>query len=397
MAADGDLLGAEGLLEAVTADPDPELRAEARFRLAGVRERRGDLDGAIAALQALLAEKPDAQRARLELGRILAVRGDRAAARRELRRAQASGLPPDVAANVRRFSTALDGVKRRGASIEMAGGPDSNVNRSTSSQYVDTVIAPFELDPDARQQSGVGLAIGAEAWSRNDLLGLTFLTRAGGRGDLFFGKSRFNDIQLSLTSGPEVDVPIGRIRPAFVLERRWFGGDLYSTGYGLTFNWVTLPAPGSQLQLDGAIVRQSIRPNDDLDGTRYSLTAAFDRNFSAATSGRFAVRGAALDATALPESTRQFGGDTVIAHDLDFATLFAQAGYTRTRGRAPIALFGRTRSDHRVDLGAGIILNSTRLGGFSPVARLVHTDSSSNLDLYDYRRTRLEFGLSRAF
>src|SRR5438128_357502 len=67
----GDVAGAAAILEALTQDPHPELRAEARFRLAALREKMGDLPGAVQALRALLAEQPNANPARLELARIL--------------------------------------------------------------------------------------------------------------------------------------------------------------------------------------------------------------------------------------------------------------------------------------------------------------------------------------
>src|SRR5262245_34219449 len=51
--ANGDSAGAEQVLQALTQDPHPELRAEARFRIAALREKRGDLPGAIASLRDL--------------------------------------------------------------------------------------------------------------------------------------------------------------------------------------------------------------------------------------------------------------------------------------------------------------------------------------------------------
>jgi TolA-binding protein len=115
--AEGNVAGAEQVLVALTQDPHPELRAEARFRLAALREKRGDLAGAVTALRDLLAEQPKANRARLELSRILAEQGHTGSAQRELERAQASGLPADVARTVSRFASLLSATKRRGASI----------------------------------------------------------------------------------------------------------------------------------------------------------------------------------------------------------------------------------------------------------------------------------------
>jgi tetratricopeptide (TPR) repeat protein len=397
MVAEGDFASAETLLQALTGDPNADFRAEARFRLAAVRERQGDLAGAVAALRALLAEKPDAQRARLELSRLLALQGNDRAARQELRQAQAKGLPSDVAITVRRFSTALDSFKKRGAYFEAALAYDSNVNRSTSALFVDTVIAPFELDPDARKQDGAVLGLGLEAYSRDSVLDMILLTRAGLRGDLALGKKRFNDIQLSLSSGPEIQTGFGKLRPAVVHERRWYGGRDYSVGYGGSLNWSTAVSPRSQIQIDASAVRQSIRRNALQDGYRYTLAATYDHGFTPETSLRIVVRGALLDAEIRPESLRQGGADAIFAHVFGFATLFAQAGYTRTEARAPLALFGVKREDDRIDLGAGVIVRGLAFSGFAPLVRTVFTNSHSSLALYDYRRTRVEFGLTREF
>lgn len=392
----GDFAGAEDVLVALTQDPHPELRAEARFRLAALREKRGDLSGATAALRELLAEQPDANRARLELGRLLALQGNTKAARKELAQAEARGLPDDVARTVKSFSASLPSEKRRGLSLDMAFGPDSNINRSTRSQYVDTVIAPFELDPDARGQSGMGLSLGGQAFSRDDVLGATLLTRAGAHGD-FFAKGRFNDIQFAASTGPEFKTRIGQLRPALTHERRWYGGDAYSSGTGVMANWLISAGKSAQVEFEGSAIRQSIRDNPFLDGYRYFLSGAYDRAFSPRTSARFVARASALDAEAEPESLRQAGLDALLAHNLGRASLFVQGGFTKTRGREPLALFGKTRDDDRFDVGGGIIAHGLSLSGFAPLLRLTYTNSHSNLELYDYRRTRIDFGFTRDF
>ena len=144
LAAQGDLAGAAQLLEALTQDPHAELRAEARFRLAAVREKLGDLPGAAQALRDLLAEQPGANPARLELARILSRLGDAKGAKSQLAAAEAFGIPRDVEQNVRRFASTLRTTKRRGLTVELTAGPDSNVNRSTSSLFIDTIIALVE-------------------------------------------------------------------------------------------------------------------------------------------------------------------------------------------------------------------------------------------------------------
>src|SRR4051794_14905925 len=184
LAARRHLAEAALLLETLTQDPHAELRAEARFRLAAVREKLGDLKGAAQALRDLLAEQPDANPARLELARILSRLGETEAAKAQLAAAQAWVLPPDVEQNVHRFSSTLRTTKKRGLTLEVTAGPDSNVNRSTSSLFIDTIIAPFELDANARRQSAFGFSGSARGYSRDRLGPVTLLSNAGFRADL---------------------------------------------------------------------------------------------------------------------------------------------------------------------------------------------------------------------
>src|SRR5690606_34845587 len=104
---EGRIADAEALLEALGRDRDPDVRAEARFRLGHALMARKDFDEAADIFAALLEEKPDAQPARLALAQALALGGKPGAAARQLRRAQAGGLPEDVQRLVDRFGDLL--------------------------------------------------------------------------------------------------------------------------------------------------------------------------------------------------------------------------------------------------------------------------------------------------
>lgn len=392
----GDFAGAAGILEALTHDVHLELRAEARFRLAAVREKMGDLPGAAQALRELLAEQPGANPARLELARILSRMGDAKAARAELAIAQAAGLPPDVEQNVRRFSSALRTTRKRGLTVELTAGPDSNVNRSTSSLFVDTIIAPFELDADARRQGALGYSGSVRGYSRDRLGHVTLLSNAAVRADLST-KPRFNDVQLALDSGPEISLGPTRVRPSALYERRWFGGDRYSSGLG---GQVELLAPlrsTTQLGLSASHVRQTIAKDSGQDGWRTALNADVTQALGSGATARASLRYASLNARLNPESLRQLGGGLLLARQWRPVTLFGEVDYTRTHGIEPLFLFGKTRRDRRWDLTAGAIFNRASVGGFSPLVRLTHSDSRANIALFDYRRTRLDIGVTRTF
>lgn len=392
----GDAGAAADILRALTQDKHPELRAEARFRLAALQEKQGDLAGAAQALRELLAEQPSANRARLELARILSLMGDAKGAKAQIALAEAAGLPAEVEQNVRRFTSGLRSPRRRGLTIEVTAGPDSNINRSTTSPFVDTIIAPFELDADARRQSGVGSTFSIRGYSRDRIGELTLLSNAGLRADLF-DKARFNDIQFVVDSGPEFRVGGTRIRPAAVHERRWYGGDPYSRGTGGQVELVAPFKSQAALGLSASRVRQTVAKNSGQDGWRTSLSADVTRALGADTTARLSFRYGSLDARVNPESLRQIGGGLLLARQWPAATLFGEANYTRTHGIEPIFLFGKTRHDRRWDFTAGAILHRLKYGGFSPLIRLTRSDSRANIQLYDYRRTRLDVGVTRSF
>ena len=394
--ADGDKAGAADILEALTQDRHIELRAEARFRLAAVRESMGDLAAAAAALRALLAEQPEANRARLELARILGAMGDAASARSELEQARVIGLPPEVEANVRRYATRFAPSRKRGLTLELTAGPDSNINRATASAFIDTIIAPFELDADARRRSGLG-ATGVARFHSNDEVGpLALLSRINARADLY-DKSRFNDLQLSADVGPRFSLGKLALRPSAIVERRWFGGDLYATGIGADIALLAPLSSRAQAEFRASRVKQDIRPNRGQDGWRTSFEVALTHVLGQRTTAQLALRHGRVDARFKPESVRLWAASLVLAHQAEAVTVFGEAGIARTRGREPMFLFGERRRDTRIDLSGGAIFTKAKLGGFLPLVRLSHTDSRADIVLWDYRRTRLDVGVTRSF
>ncbi len=171
------------------------------------------------------------------------------------------------------FASSLQTAKRRGVSLELSSGPDSNINRSTSSQYVDTIIAPFELDPDARRQSGIGFALGGQAFTRNRIGGLDLLSRAGAHADLFT-KPPVQRCPGHARQRPAVDRAVGPVAPGSCsTSGGGTAGNLYSTGFGASLDWLKQLGPRTQLELTGSRVRQNIEPNPGQDAWRTSVGA----------------------------------------------------------------------------------------------------------------------------
>ncbi|NNM77045.1 DUF560 domain-containing protein [Sphingomonas sp. ID1715] len=388
---------AETLLRGLIRDPDPDYRAEARFRLSILREAQGDRRGAIEWLKALLDEKPNAGRPRLELARLLAAEGDEAGARRELRRAGAAGLPDEVARVVDRFATALRSVRPIGGAVEIAIAPDSNINRATTQERVDTVVAPLTLSRDARATSGIGVSLSLQGFARADLTDdIALLSRASARADLY-GKSRFNDVVVTLASGPEFRLGGARLRPAAIAQRRWFGGDLYSESYGGSLNLLKPLDRVSQFEGELTILDSHYRSASVQDGTLADLNIAYDRAFSPRFSTRAAIRITRQDARAGFLATTSGGIDLLASRAFGKQLAYVQLSGSRLGADAPYPLFGVTRRDTRFDVTGGLVLRRFSWRGLAPLIRVTHSRSDSTIPIFDFKRTRVEFALSREF
>lgn len=395
--ARGDAATAEAAYRALAQDPDQKIRSEARFRLASLFVRAGRLTQAAILLRQILDEEPGAQRVRLELARVLAALGDATGARRALREAQAGGLPPDVARIVDRYSDALRAEKPFGASLEVAVAPDSNINRATRSATLETVIGDFVLDPEARQKSGVGVAVEGQVYGRLPLGEQTaLLARVTGAGRLY-GDSAFNDVVLGVSAGPEFRLGADRLTVEAGASRRWFGGAAYSATASATVNWFHPLDRRSQLRAVASVGRIDNFRSRLQDGNSCALSLGYERALSSHAGIGVTLSG---DRQSLrdPGYSTKGGGVSLLAYrEIGAATLVGTVGYSRLEADARVAIYPRRRSDDLFRASLAVTYRRLRFGGFSPILRVVAEDNRSTIALYRYRRFRTEFGLVRAF
>ena len=109
-------------------------------------------DRAIAAFRLILVNRPELIRVRLELARTFFLNGQDGLARRHFELVLAGGVPPPVAANIRRFMTAMQTRKRFTGYFGAAFAPDSNLNAASESEiiYIDTTIGRLPFTREGR-------------------------------------------------------------------------------------------------------------------------------------------------------------------------------------------------------------------------------------------------------
>lgn len=396
--ARGDFSTAETAYRALALDPDIELRTEARFRLgmmlADQLKRYSD---AAIEFRRILDEKPNVARVRLELARMQALLGDLGAARRELRAAEAAGLPPEVEQLVRFYSRALDARKPLGGSFKLALAPDSNINRATRSDTLGTVIGDFLLDENAQAKSGIGLDVQGQGYFRLGIEpGADLLVRASGSATLY-READFNDVTIGVQAGPQYSWGSNQLTFSFGPSWRWYGRDPYSTTIGGNVSWQAPMGKRSQLRLEGGIAHQTNKRNALQTADDFTLSASFDRAFSARAGGGvqlYGFREAARD----PGYSLASGGTTIyLFRELGRATLVGTVGYSHLEADERLFLYPKRRVEDRYSASLAMTLRSLRLGSFAPLIRLKWERNRSSIEIYDYRRVAAEFGVTSAF
>jgi hypothetical protein len=324
--------------------------------------------------------------------------GDVDGALRQVRAAQAGGLPPAVARLVDRYSDALRARRPFGASFEFALAPDSNINRATRSSTLGTVFGNFDIDEDSKAKSGTGVALRGQVYRRLGLGGggSSLLVRLSSSADLYKASS-FNDIALDLGAGPELQIGSNRINIEAGATQRWFGQKpfLHSVRLGATLMRPLGRRTQIRLSAIGALVDN--RFNDLQDGKLFSGEVSVERALSETT-------GVALTASAARQAFKDPGyantGWRVGLlgwHDIGRMTLTANAELGRLHADDRLSLFPDKRLDRYSRLSLAATFRRLTFQGFAPVARLVFERNKSSIAFYDYSRRRTEFGFTRAF
>ena len=393
----GDTVKAKTILAALTADPNADIRNEARFRTAKLLAAEGQTSRAALLLREVIDERPDALPARLELAGLLDRMGDKDGAWRQLRAAQALGLPPAVARIVDRYSEALRAQRPLGASFEIALAPDSNINRATRSDTLGTLLGDFAIDRDSKAKSGIGMSLNAQAYRRVPLGDdANLLVRVTGFGNLYRRKE-FNDIAADVAAGPELNLGRNRIQAEVGLTQRWFGQKRFMRSARLGAVVSHPLGRRTLLRLSGSAALVDNQLNDLQDGKSLSAQLSAEHALSA-TTGIAASFG--FDRASLKDpgySTSGWRAGLTGWRDFGRVTLSAGAEFGRLHADERLLLFPDKREDRSLRLSLGATFRQLQFRGFAPVARFSIERNRSTIAFYDYRRTRGELGFVRAF
>jgi outer membrane protein len=357
-----------------------------------------DFDRSIKHFRSILVRDPGSVRARLELGRAFYMNRDYANASRQFQFARAGNPPTSVIANIDRFLGAIRRDKNWSYSFGVAIAPDSNINNGSSSGEVILFGLPFKLGDDARNRSGVGLALDGS---------VEFAPRIGENTRLRLGATmqrrehkgeRFDDMTIALHAGPRIVRGRWDVSALATAFQRRFGPARLNQGIGGKIEAAHYSDSKTAILL--GLGAYSVRyPEHSLhDGMFYSLSAGALRALtpsSSATARLGLVRNSARVA-----ELASWSGTVAAGYQRDLVggfTVSVEPGYTRSHYDKPDFVFDRQRVDQQLELRITTLNRRLVLKGFTPRIGITLVRRRSTIDLYDLNQRRLELGVTSAF
>jgi hypothetical protein len=381
----------------------PELAMETHFLTGYVAAETGDLPGAARAFRAVLRDRPDMTRARLELARVLMMQGKDAAADHHFRLAeQDADLAPEIERTIRDARGLIRSRRNWSFNIDFGIAPDTNINGATDARTIDfdfgTGPKTLTLNPDARRRSGIGQTLGANGSVRLRLKdGLA--VRVDGNADIVnYRGTDADDISALIAAGPELTLPKGgRIAAQLVGFSHWYGGKVAQQGVGgrLSYQQDIGRSQRVGAQIDIRQVRSDF--SNAYDGTSYAGYVSYERvihRSMIASATLFARRDDLRSAT---YSNKEFGGNIGIGGELPLGlNAGLSAGISRALFDAPLAA-NPVRRDWRFNARAYLGARSIRVLGFSPSVTYSFNRIDTTMPLYASERHRFIFSLARYF
>ena len=417
---------------APSANLEPSVSAAGLKLLVGLQFRRGMealtaahtasdrkardalLDEAIAAFRAILFDRPDLVRVRLELARafflkgkdpLARLRGADALAREHFERVLAGNPPAGVALNVNRFLAQIRARKDWSAGMGVALAPDSNLAARTDEDRIllNTPFGqlPFEWQGD-KPRSGIGVAM----WASGEYqypVARDWRIRAGGNlSRREYRSDEYDRMTLAGHLGPRWLV--GRYSEASVLasaRQSWLSDEAEYRDLGVRAEGRHRLGARTVASLGVSRHERRYEEADRLDGPLTDVTAGVGWVASPTvridTAGGWSLQRTELKRQRNSSHWLRLGASVQLPHGFTVGGA-GTLRWTAYRGDwSPYVLGGGPRSDVTRLVRLYAHNRAFTVAGFSPQVSLVQEVRTSNAQLHGYDRISGELGLVRQF
>ena len=374
-------------------------------------EREALLGEAIAALRAMLVQRPNLVRVRLELARAFFYKGDDSLARDHFERVLASDVPDAVKTNVQGFLARIRARRRWTAYLGASIAPDSNISGASDVETifinVGGVDLPFNRNEGDLEASGVGVQV----WTGGEYqypIGNRLRLRAGveaARRE--YAGGRFDETNLAVHLGPRWLID-QRTEVSLLgnLSRRWYAGEINYDAGGARVQARRRLTPRISANVRGSWERRLYRERDFLDGpvTDVSLGGTWTINPLLRANASFGLGRERPDSVRQRNDSRRLrvGLSAILPRGFNVSAS-TQLRWTDYEGSFNSFTQDRPlREDLTRTLSLSVFKRDFTIFGFAPQLVVTHEERTSTArvstsQIYDYNRTRAEMRFVHQF
>lgn len=403
----GDFSQAETILTAVPRFNNLPLEIERQYLLGQIASRRGDYDAAIRIYQKLLDDQPTLAKVRFELALCYIKLQQWYRADYHLRLAMASpDLTDDVKAMMRYFRYLVRRNKNWNIWFNVGAAPDNNINNGVGGQEcVNTAFGTLCRDLNEPESAvGYNLSLGGDYEFKLTDEHWRWKNAASVYTNVY-DLHDYDDLYMTLQSGPRYVYSDGSVWLSAVLARRYYGWQPYMYSYGANlaadYDFTRRFSGGATL---GIQENKYDVYGDSMNGQTYrgglSLSYSFDASKYLLLRGNIAREQTLVDTYSSWNYTISpgFGAETYFGFSLYLDASFTWINYDGGRWTVTDGRFNKiTENDFVQRYSISVSNNKLTFWGFVPTITYSYTRRDSNIWQREFDKSTVEFTLRQRF
>ena len=310
----------------------------------------------------------------------------------------ADRLPSSVETAVEAFLDSIDARRRWSLSLSTAVVPESNPVKRTDRKRVRIGGVPFDLNPDARESSGVGYLVTTGAsfspTITGDLRGVFVASSAA----KLYKQPDWNDVSVHGEVGLARLFDKGTVSGGLRLGRRWSATDPYSREIGPWMRGRLRLSPETRFEVNVNAVNRNHHKQEAQDGWRFRLKPTWTYTPRSPTSIETSLELELADSRDRHHASRTAGLGITVSHAFRGGLSISPSVSAQVRRHAGLdPLFQQKRHDRQLRIAVNILHRALQYQGFAPYAGYSVEWNRSNIPLNTYRNHGAVFGISKKF
>jgi outer membrane protein len=394
---------AERYLQGLTAKTPGE-QLDLQFLRGALYKRQGKTAEAVAIFRAILADHPNATRARAELAETLFIQQNDDSARHHFDLLLGSGNA-QTDRITQSYINAIDARRRWDFTSYVTLAPSTNLNQGAANSNIsDFQGLRGQLNDRNVKKAGVGIAGGSQAGYRQPLTDTVDLMIAGGINGRRYKDSRFDTHSGSISIGPRVRTPWGFVGLYGLADKGWSADQAHNASFGGQFSTLTRFNAANVFYADLVCSQRRFNTSWDhtdlsyQDGRSCAVNNRLEHHLSSSSFVSFIGRVGQDKTETRHLDNRSISGGVGYFTDLPFGlSVYSQLLVSHSEYAGKYPTFDHARKDNKGELSFQLTKRDWQIMGLAPSLQYSYTRNFSNIDFLSFDAHGVNLTLTKKF